>query len=62
MIKGKMSKGIKLILFCLSLGALLYGCSAEVGSEVWCKDLKEKPKGEWSANEVGNFAKHCVFK
>lgn len=36
-------------------------CSPEVGSEEWCKDLKEKPKGEWTANETGDFAKHCLL-
>ncbi len=38
------------------------GCAPEVGSDAWCKDMKEKPKGEWTANEAGDFAKHCVFK
>jgi len=38
------------------------GCSPEVGSEAWCNNLKEKPKGEWSANEAGEFAKSCIFK
>ncbi|MEQ9554117.1 MAG: DUF3012 domain-containing protein [Rhodospirillales bacterium] len=36
-------------------------CSPEVGSKEWCEDLKAKPKGEWTANEAGSFAKHCVF-
>lgn len=45
------------------LGLLfLVGCSAEIGSEQWCADLQEKPKGEWSANEAGDYAKHCLFK
>jgi len=38
------------------------GCSPEVGSEAWCADLKEKPKGEWSANEAAEFTKSCIFK
>lgn len=40
----------------------LAGCSPEVSSESWCKDLKEKPKGDWTTNEAADFAKHCVFK
>lgn len=43
----------------LTLG--LSACSPEVGSEEWCNDMKEKPKGDWSANEASDFAKHCVF-
>ncbi|MHC4447656.1 MAG: DUF3012 domain-containing protein [Planctomycetota bacterium] len=39
----------------------LVACSPEVGSEAWCEELKEKPKGDWSANEAADFAKHCVL-
>ena len=48
--------GITLV---LALG--LSGCAPEVGSEAWCQQMKEKPKGDWSANEAADFAKHCVF-
>ncbi|MEJ2444074.1 MAG: DUF3012 domain-containing protein [Exilibacterium sp.] len=41
---------------------VLCGCSPKVGSEAWCEDMKEKPKGDWSTNEATDFAKHCVFK
>ena len=40
---------------------LLVACAPEVGSERWCKMMDEKPKGEWSANEAGDYTKHCVF-
>ncbi|NVJ90805.1 MAG: DUF3012 domain-containing protein [Methylocystaceae bacterium] len=39
----------------------LSACSPEVGSKEWCADMKEKPKGDWSANEAADFAKSCVF-
>lgn len=39
----------------------LQGCSPEVGSKEWCAELKEKPKGDWSANEAKDFAKSCLF-
>ncbi len=45
----------------VAVGAL-GACDPEVGSEAWCKALKEKPKGDWSANEATDFAKHCVLK
>ena len=32
-----------------------------VGSAGWCKDLSEKPKGEWSADDAATYAKHCVI-
>ncbi len=41
--------------------AVLAACSPEVGSKEWCEDLKAKPKGEWTANEVTDFAKNCVL-
>ena len=40
----------------------LAGCSPQVGSESWCEMMKEKPKGDWSANEAADFARHCVLR
>ena len=40
---------------------VLFACSPEVGSKAWCEDMREKPKGEWTANEAANFAKHCLI-
>lgn len=45
-----------------SVVLLLSACAPEVGSEAWCKSLAEKPKGDWSANEVTDYAKHCLLK
>ena len=44
-----------------ALLVMLTACSPEVGSEQWCSSLKEKPKGDWSANEAADFTKHCIF-
>ena len=41
--------------------APLAACSPEVGSKEWCDELKQKPKGDWSANEATDFAKHCIL-
>ena len=38
------------------------GCAPEVGSEQWCADLKEKPKGDWTQTETKEYAKNCLFK
>ena len=46
-----------LMIACL---ALLSGC-AEVGSERWCGKMEGKPKGDWTANEAADYAKHCIF-
>ena len=40
----------------------LGGCAPEVGSEKWCQQLKEKPKGEWTLDETKDYAKHCIIK
>jgi len=37
-------------------------CAPEIGSESWCKKMDEKPKGDWTANEAGEYAKSCVFR
>jgi hypothetical protein len=46
----------------LLLVSTLTACSLEVGSDAWCEDLAEKPKGDWSSNEAAEFAKSCIFK
>ena len=40
---------------------VLGACAPEVGSEAWCKDLADKPKGDWSSTEAVDYAKHCTF-
>ncbi len=35
---------------------------APVGSEAWCRKMKNKPKGDWTANEAGDYARHCVLR
>jgi hypothetical protein len=51
--------GVLLIALCLL--ATLISCSPEVGSDEWCKDMKEKPKGDWTASEAADYAKHCII-
>lgn len=51
---------LKLLVLVTAMG-LLGGCAPEVGSEKWCEQLKEKPKGEWTANELADYTKHCLF-
>ena len=44
------------------LGAgLTAGCAPEVGSPRWCEAMKDKPRGDWSANEALEFARNCVL-
>ncbi|MCF7822023.1 MAG: DUF3012 domain-containing protein [Mariprofundaceae bacterium] len=40
---------------------LAAGCSPEVGSKAWCQQMKEKPKGDWTATEAKDYTKHCLF-
>ncbi|MEW5681461.1 MAG: DUF3012 domain-containing protein [Pseudomonadota bacterium] len=49
------------VIVVLSL-ALLTGCAPEVGSKKWCEQLAEKPKGDWTANEAKDYAKHCLLR
>lgn len=55
---------MKKLFFSLSLIAFALlgsGCAPEVGSPEWCQQMKEKPKGDWTASETKDFAKHCIF-
>lgn len=46
----------------LLLAVMQASCAPEVGSNAWCEDMQEKPKGDWTANDAAEFAKSCVFK
>ena len=35
--------------------------STTIGSEAWCENLKETPKGECTTQEVADYAKYCVI-
>ena len=50
------------IAFAVILSMLSLSCSPEVGSDSWCEKMKDTPKGDWSANETADFAKHCLFR
>jgi hypothetical protein len=48
--------------FGIALLSLLFSaCTPEVGSDAWCVHMKEKPKGDWTANEAGDYAEHCLL-
>jgi len=55
---------IKILLLSILMLSLsgLSACSPKVGSDAWCKKMDEKAKGDWTANEAGEYAKNCVFK
>ncbi|KKL46271.1 hypothetical protein LCGC14_2347230 [marine sediment metagenome] len=39
----------------------LTACTPEVGSEDWCQMMKDKSKGDWTANEAADFTRYCIF-
>lgn len=47
--------------FVAAFGLGVSACAPEVGSPDWCEQMKEKPKGEWTANEMGEFTKNCLL-
>lgn len=48
---------LSILMFVLALA----GCEPEVGSDAWCAGMKEKPRGEWTMNETGDYTRHCIF-
>ena len=49
------------VLFLMIAIPFLFACTVEPGSEGWCKTKKEQPKVEWSMDDAGIFAKHCII-
>jgi hypothetical protein len=37
-------------------------CAPEVGSDAWCERMEQTPKGDWTANQAADYARHCVFQ
>jgi hypothetical protein len=52
---------LKNFLVVFTFATFVAACSPEVGSEGWCADMKEQDKGTWTADDAGNFAKHCIM-
>jgi DUF3012 family protein len=41
---------------------ILSACAPEVGSERWCEAMRGKPRGDWTANEALDYARHCIIE
>jgi len=57
MCKSRWLTGLTMI----ALLSFAVGCSPEVGTDNWCVMMKEKPKADWTANEAGDYAQHCLL-
>ena len=53
---------MKIILLLSLAMSLLVGCAPKVGSEAWCKNMQDKPRGDWTMNETADFAKFCILR
>ena len=52
---------MKTKLIILLLATLALSACDRVGSDKWCATMKEKPKGEWTMEEAGDYTKYCVL-
>jgi len=52
---------MKKITTSLIILTFLFACTPKVGSKEWCKNMKEKDKGDWTMTETKDYAKHCIF-
>jgi hypothetical protein len=41
---------------------LFAGCAPEVGSKKWCEQLDAKDKGDWTVDEVKDYARYCLLE
>ena len=44
----------------LAASLTLASCAPKVGTPRWCEAMKQKPSGDWTANEALDFARHCI--
>ena len=54
---GYCMKHILLLIFAY---LLLTSC-AKVGSDAWCENMEDKPKGDWTVDEAGDYTKYCLM-
>jgi len=52
---------MKKIFFILLTIWFVTSCAPKIGSEEWCKDMKKKPKGDWTMTEAKDYTKHCII-
>jgi hypothetical protein len=55
-------KHLTIVARSLIFAVAVVACSPEVGSDKWCAKIKETDKGQWTADDASNYAKHCIFK
>ncbi len=53
--KQALTAGLMVIVF-------VAGCSPEVGSERWCRNMKDKPKADWTLGETRDYARYCMLE
>jgi len=41
---------------------LMSACAPEVGSPRWCEAMRDQPRGDWTANEALEYARHCIIE
>jgi hypothetical protein len=58
----KLIKKCALVMLLGGAALMLSGCLAEVGSERWCQNMRDKPKTDWTLSEGVDFTKHCIIK
>lgn len=60
-LRGKSAAWLCATLAALGLTAALAGCAPEVGSERWCEQMRDKPRGDWTGNEALEYGKSCII-
>lgn len=55
---ARVRKPVLLAMLCAL--TLLAACAPKVGSERWCANMRDKPRGDWTANEALDYARHCI--
>ena len=50
---------VRHVLLCITL-LMATACSPEIDSEAWCKEMREKQKEEWLAEEIKPYFSSCI--
>lgn len=58
---SRVRRRLWLVLALCAVGAAT-ACAPEIGSEAWCERMEETPRGDWTANQAADYARHCLLE
>jgi Protein of unknown function (DUF3012) len=60
-LRSESMRSVARAMLVMGIAIWLAACAPEVGSERWCENMRDKPRGDWTGNEALDYARSCVL-